>query len=83
MGIISDYSQLHWFCNTCETQVGQTSYDQFAVKSVSQDSITKQLSEVQEQVQKLVDKVNVQLQNCLKEFETEMNNKFGNTSSMR
>ena len=22
MKIISDYRQLHWFCNTCETQIG-------------------------------------------------------------
>ena len=52
------------------------------MKSVSHEGITKQLSEVQAQVQKLVDQVNVQLNNRLKEFETEMNHKFGIVSSM-
>ena len=57
MEIISDYTQLHWFCNTCETQIGHSAYDQLAVKGVSQDSITKQPSEVQVQVQKLIDRL--------------------------
>ena len=82
MEIISGYRQLHWFCGTCETQIGHSAYDQLAAKSVSHEGITKQLSEVQAQVKKLVDQVNVQLNNRLKEFETEIKHKFGNTSSM-
>ena len=70
MEIISGYRQLHWFCGTCETQIGHSAYDQLAAKSISHEGITKQLSEVQAQVQKLVDQVNVQLNNHLKEFET-------------
>ena len=69
MEIISGYRQLHWFCGTCETQIGHSAYDQLVAKSVSHEGITKQLSEVQAQVQKLVDQVNVQLDNRLKEFE--------------
>ena len=57
--IFSGYRQLHWFCSTCETQICHSAYDQLAAKSVSHEGITKQLSEVQTQVQKLVDQVNV------------------------
>ena len=82
MEIISGYKQLHWFCGTCKTQIGHSAYDQLVVKSILYEGITKQLSEVQAQVQRLVDQVNVQLNNRLKEFETEINHRFGNASSM-
>ena len=80
--IISEYRQLHWFCKTCETQIGHSAYDQLAVQSTSHESITKQLSKVQAQVQKLVDQVNLQLDNRFKKFETEMNHKLSNASSV-
>ena len=83
MEIISEYRQLHWFCKICETQIGHNAYEQLAVKSVSPEGFTKQLSEVQAQVQRLVDHVNTQLDNRLKEFETKMEYKFGNTPSIQ
>ena len=79
--LIADCNGVHWFCHKCNDIVVKAisnfgkSNDDGPAKG--DGGITKQLSEVQTQIQKLVDHVNIQLDTRLKEFESKMDHKFG------
>ena len=79
--LIAECNEVHRFCHKCNdivvkviSNLGKSNDDG---PTKGDGGITKQLSEVQNQIQKLVDHVNIQLDTRLKEFESKIDQKFG------